>query len=58
MVMTVTHPEGVSGLIVAAILPDLLANVIGCVIVGWYLYLKPNVQGVLWARSSGIANAA
>jgi hypothetical protein len=57
VVMTLADHQGVSGLIVAAIYAG-LSSVIVCVVVGWYLYMKPNVRAFFERESSGIANAA
>jgi hypothetical protein len=57
VVMTLAQHQGVEGLIVAAIYAS-LSNVLVCILVGWYLYMKPNVRAYFERKSSGVAGAA
>jgi hypothetical protein len=57
LVMTLAQHQGVEGLIAAAIYAS-LSNALVCIVLGWYLYMKPNVRAFFERKSSGVAGAA
>ena len=54
---TIVVYQGKSGLFVAAGYVG-ISNLVGCGVVGWYLYIKPNVRAFFERKSSRTANAA